>query len=348
MYVEMVLASIATFLWWFSEPGLFNHICLSVMFICSVSTVLFNGNPLLRFDGYYILSDIAEIPNLRQKSSKILHRYMAEWCLGIEQQEDPFLPQSNQWFFALYTIAAVMYRWVVVFSIFLFLNKVLEPYGLKVIGQIIAFAGLLGLVVQPAWQLGKFFHVPGRMHQVKRKNLLTTIGVVGALLAAFVYLPLPYSIKCPLEVQPRDATTVYALVPGALESVKVEPGQKVALGDEVAVLSNEDLQLQVIELQQTVNQYEQQIEVYQRAQTAGGAAEVSARLPELFEMLASSRKQLEKTQQELRKLRVTAHTGGTVMPAQDQEAPTGRRWAIAAVEWLFTRPRESGRLSAGK
>ena len=55
MYVECVLASIATFLWWFSTPGLLNHICLSVMFICSVSTLMFNGNPLLRFDGYYIL-----------------------------------------------------------------------------------------------------------------------------------------------------------------------------------------------------------------------------------------------------------------------------------------------------
>jgi putative peptide zinc metalloprotease protein len=63
MYVEITLASLATFLWWLTEPGLFNHICLSVMFVCSVSTILFNGNPLLRFDGYYILSDIAEIPN---------------------------------------------------------------------------------------------------------------------------------------------------------------------------------------------------------------------------------------------------------------------------------------------
>ncbi|MFN5916000.1 MAG: hemolysin D, partial [Planctomycetota bacterium] len=53
MYVELIIASIATFLWWYSEPGMFHFLCLSVMFICSVSTVVFNGNPLLRFDGYY-------------------------------------------------------------------------------------------------------------------------------------------------------------------------------------------------------------------------------------------------------------------------------------------------------
>ena len=55
----------------FRQMGLLNSICLSVMFICSVSTVVFNGNPLLRFDGYYILMDILEIPNLRQKSTEI-------------------------------------------------------------------------------------------------------------------------------------------------------------------------------------------------------------------------------------------------------------------------------------
>ena len=69
MYVEVVLASICTFIWWFTEPGLFNYLCLNVMFICSVSTVMFNANPLLRYDGYYILADILEIPNLRQKAT---------------------------------------------------------------------------------------------------------------------------------------------------------------------------------------------------------------------------------------------------------------------------------------
>ena len=62
MYVEVIIASICTFLWWYSKPGLLNQLCLSTMFVCSVSTIVFNGNPLLRYDGYYILSDMLEIP----------------------------------------------------------------------------------------------------------------------------------------------------------------------------------------------------------------------------------------------------------------------------------------------
>ena len=125
MYVELVLASIATFVWWFSEQGMANHLALRVMFVCSVSTVLFNGNPLLRFDGYYILSDIVEIPNLRQKSTSIMSRILAKWCLGMELPEEPFLPQRNHFFFALFTIAAVAYRWVILFSILFFLSSFL-------------------------------------------------------------------------------------------------------------------------------------------------------------------------------------------------------------------------------
>ena len=67
MYIELILASTATFLWWNSHEGLFNQMCLNVMFVSSVSTLLFNANPLMRFDGYYILSDMLEIPNLRTK-----------------------------------------------------------------------------------------------------------------------------------------------------------------------------------------------------------------------------------------------------------------------------------------
>ena len=82
MYVEIVIASICTFIWWFSEPGFLNYVCLNVMFVSSVSTILFNANPLLRYDGYYILSDVMEIPNLRQKASSILSRKLGSWCLG--------------------------------------------------------------------------------------------------------------------------------------------------------------------------------------------------------------------------------------------------------------------------
>ena len=97
MYVELVIASIATYIWWFSDPGtIVNQLALSTMFVCSVSTLMFNANPLMRYDGYYILSDLTEIPNLRQKASTILHRKAGKWCLGLKEPDDPFLPERHQ------------------------------------------------------------------------------------------------------------------------------------------------------------------------------------------------------------------------------------------------------------
>ena len=170
IYVEVVLASICTFIWWFTDDGLLHYLCLNVMFISSVSTILFNANPLLRYDGYYIVSDLVEIPNLRQKATSILSRKMGEWFLGLEPPEDPFLPERNQMFFALYTVAAVIYRWFIMASILFFLYKVFEPYGLKIVGQGIAAMALWGLLFQPIFKLVKFFYVPGRFHKVKKAS----------------------------------------------------------------------------------------------------------------------------------------------------------------------------------
>ena len=80
---ELVLAALCTFLWWFSQPGLFNSICLDVMLVCSVSTLAFNANPLLRYDGYYILADLLHESNLSQKSGALLRRTVTDWLCGI-------------------------------------------------------------------------------------------------------------------------------------------------------------------------------------------------------------------------------------------------------------------------
>ncbi len=205
MYIELVMASIATYVWWFTEPGMTNQLALSTMFVCSVSTIMFNANPLLRYDGYYILADYLEIPNLRQKASQILNRKLSLWCLGLEEPPDPFLPQRHQVLFAIYSVASAVYRWVVTLSIFWFLYEVLAPYGLKVISQMIATASIVSLVVQPLWKVGKFFYIPGRLDKVKRKNVQVTLAVL-ATVALFVFgLPLPHRVFCALEIKPRDA-----------------------------------------------------------------------------------------------------------------------------------------------
>ena len=83
------------------------------MVLCSVSTVVFNANPLMRFDGYYILADWLEIPNLREKSNRFLNNLFLSKCLGIEVPPEPYMAPWRKWLFVIYAIASWVYRWVV-------------------------------------------------------------------------------------------------------------------------------------------------------------------------------------------------------------------------------------------
>ena len=131
IYVECFLASIATFVWWNTEPGLLNSLAMATMFICSVNTILFNANPLLRYDGYYVMADWLEIPNLRIKSTQFFAYLFQEKVLGLEIPVQNYMPRSRRYLFVIYAIASYLYRWVVTFSIMYFLSQVLKPYKLQ-------------------------------------------------------------------------------------------------------------------------------------------------------------------------------------------------------------------------
>ncbi len=319
--VELTLAAICTFIWWFTEPGLINYMCLNVMFVCSVSTVLFNANPLLRYDGYYVLADLLEIPNLRQKASTILGRKLAHWLLGIEPTDDPFLPQRRQGLFIFYTIAAVCYRWLVLAGIWWFLFQVFKPYGLQRIGQLIVLASLVTLIGMPLYQVGRFFYIPGRLEKVKRPRMYVSLGALAVLLLAFLFLPLPHRVICALQIEPRDAEPVYVGVPGGagLEEVLVRPGQQVRKGQLLARLKSPDLELRIIELEGKRDQYRRRLErLYnERFHNPQAGAEIAG----VKQLLETAEKQLAEKLNDQRRLELRAPIDGTVLPPPAVAAP---------------------------
>ncbi len=314
IFIEVVFASIATFLWWFSEPGLFNNLCLNIMFVASVSTILFNANPLLRYDGYYVLADVAEIPNLRQKATSILSRKLGHWFLGIEPPEDPFLPQRNQIFFVFYSVAAAMYRWFVLASIMWFLYQVFKPYHLEIIGQGIIMMSLYGLIVMPIYKVGKFFYVPGRIEKVKKPRMYTSLAGLIAIVLGVVFVPLPHSVMCLLEIQARDARPVYVSVPegGRLEEVFVEPGDQVTKGQPLARLVNRNIDLEIEQLKGKQAEYEVRLEGLRRLRITDRQA--SAEIPALEESLNTIDEELEEKELDRQRLNLKAPRAGTVLP----------------------------------
>ena len=314
MYVELILAAIAVFVWWFSQPGIVNQLALNVIFVSSVSTILFNGNPLLRYDGYYIFSDMLEIPNLRQKSTSILQSQLASWTMGIESRPDPFLPTRKKWLFALYSVAAVLYRWFITFSIFWFLYSLLEPYGVKIIGQFIAMFAIWGLIGMPLIQAYRFFSVPGRFGSVNRSRVAISSLVLAFAVIGILMIPIPHFVRCSFIVQPRNAKNVYVDMPGTLQAVLSQPGQQVVAGQPIVKLDNRELDLQITKLEGDVRLAKTRLDTWKSASLQDRTGEAADEAAVAFAELKSAQSDLQQRQQDLGMMTIKSPIAGQLIP----------------------------------
>jgi putative peptide zinc metalloprotease protein len=313
MYVELILASIAVFVWWFSHPGLLNQLALNVIFVCSVSTLIMNANPLLRYDGYYILSDWLEIPNLRSKATALVQRTIGDWLLGIEPRPDAFLPTGGKWFFIFYSIAAVLYRWLITFSIFWFVYRVLEPYGFKVMGQILALLVIYGLCVQPLVQLYKYFSIPGRLDSVKPIRLTLTAVATAGVLAGILFIPVPHHVRCSLYVQPAGAVNVYVEEDGILETIYIAANSSVVEGQPILGLSSYRLKVQLASLKTQLDLAKVEEKNVLAAIAVDSAA--SHRVAHARTAVSTADNSLKKRQEDAKRLVVRAPQGGVFISA---------------------------------
>ena len=325
MYVELVLASICTFLWWLSEPGLLSYLCLNVMFVCSVSTVVFNANPLLRYDGYYILSDLVEIPNLRQKAYRVLQRALMGWLLGLTQVPDRFLPRRRRLLLGVYAVASTAYRWIVVASILWFLYRVFEPYGLKSIGLLLICAAFYGLLVRPIWKLAAFLWQPGTLEKVKKPRLAIGVGVICVAVASIAMIPFPHYVRCGVTVQLREAASVYVDTEGTLDEIHIQPGNRVRKGQPIVTLENLDVQLSVEGLITERNQLSAKLASLQKLNLRGDAS-AALEIEPTREALDAVKERLERRRSDAETLKLVAPTDGIVFsPSRvDQDGDMGR------------------------
>ncbi len=260
IYVELVIAAAATFVWWYTPAYPFvNNVALALMVLCSVSTVVFNANPLMRFDGYYILADWLEIPNLREKATRYLNNLFLEKGLGVEVPPEGYMAPMRKWLFVIYAVGSWVYRWVVTFSILWFLADFLGP-KLKILSQMLAVMSLASVFVWPTYKVIKNISQRGRLPDMKAPRVYVTLTIFAGLLAGFFLIPLPVSRVHEtglLGIDPGAAESVLLPEPGRL--VRIEPGAKagreVRADELLAVFQSEQLE---VELAAAVSDREEQ------------------------------------------------------------------------------------------
>lgn len=186
MMVELFLASLALILWINVETGIVSALAYNVMLIGSVSTLFFNGNPLLRFDGYYILADGLEIPNLALRSKRYLGYLVMRYLYGMEAVASPVSARGEAAWFVLYGIASFIYRIIISFTIILYLAG-----KFFVVGVLLAiWAVMMQIVIPIARHIG-FLLRDSRLSYHRARALGVTGGGAIAVSAMLLFWPAP-------------------------------------------------------------------------------------------------------------------------------------------------------------
>ncbi len=327
--VEIFLASVATLLWCYTRPGLVHALSLNVMVVCSVSTLLFNGNPLLRYDGYYVLADLLEVPNLAEQSRLVVVRTAAFLFLGIRQMSNRMLPARGRWLLGLYGLASLAYRFFITLAILWFVHRITKSYGMEVLGNALAVVVLGGMVLLPAWRFAAFLGSRGTRWgtqytgsgswrrgrrwgtQYPGSRAIVLCGLWAGGLVFFALLPWPCRVAAPMVVEPENAHRVYAVVAGTMIS-SVRAGERVEKGQEVARLVNLDIRKEIVELTGKRNQQRRQLAILRLRQAQDRS--VAGLIPTAETALADLEERLRQRQRDEESLVLRAPLEGTVLP----------------------------------
>lgn len=236
MLVEVFIASLAAVVWVNTAPGVIHAIAFNVIFIASISTLLFNINPLLRFDGYYILSDLLEIPNLHQQAARQLKHLCKRYLFGLTASESPARSHRERFWITTFGILSHLYRLVVFTGIILFVAD-----RFLLLGLIMAVICIFGWIVLPLIKLGRYLLVDPELDRHRARALAVTATLVGGVLAFLQWVPFPDHFRAPGVLQARTRSEVYTGVGGVIEEVRVRSGGRVMEGDVLLRLSNPEL-----------------------------------------------------------------------------------------------------------
>ena len=317
IYVEIILAVICTMLWWTTGSGALQSFCFSVMVLCSANTLLVNGNPLLRYDGYYVLADLMELPNLAEQARTVLYHYLAKTCLGLDLYHDRQLPRHGRGFLLVYAVLSLAYRVAVVAAVLWVLHLVLRPLGFAMAVWLMALTLAAKMLVAPVGTAWAVLSDPQRRERIRGGRVLRTCVLLAAVFGG-LWAPLPRHVRAPAVMSPCGAAAVYVTVPGRLvEGVRV--GQSVSAGTPLARLENPDLELTLARLRGERGRQRcrlRYLEMHRAEQP-----QLAAQIPATREALAEVEQELRQREHERDQLILAAPCDGTVLPPPGRRAP---------------------------
>jgi putative peptide zinc metalloprotease protein len=240
MIVELALAAIAVYIWVSVEPGAVRTLAYNTILIAGISTVIFNANPLLRFDGYYILADVLEIPNLRQRANTYLSYLGERYLFGRDDAPAPHATAGERAWFITYAVASFIYRVIVVIAILLYLTDQLFVLG-------VVFAALTACTwfVLPLGKGVKYLFTSPRIRLVRGRAVVVSMAMVAGFVAVLALVPAPFRTRAEGVIRIPDEAFVRADIDGFVERVVAIPGSTVQPGDLLVVCGDPAIETEV-------------------------------------------------------------------------------------------------------
>jgi putative peptide zinc metalloprotease protein len=226
MMVELLVAAIAMLVWLNAEPGLLRSVAYDTVLIASVSTLIFNGNPLLRFDAYYIFCDLLELPNLGSRSQRYYGYLAQRYLFGATEATAIRATPAERFWFLLYAPASFVYRMFTIASVVLFISSQYFVIGL-LLGIWMAIASFVWPIVKGV----KFILLSPSLDRVRFRAVAIAALLLAAAGLLVAVVPLPNGTVVRGVVWIPEETRVVANASGILTDILVVPGTEVAVGD---------------------------------------------------------------------------------------------------------------------
>jgi len=192
MAVELFIAALAFYLWLLVEPGPVRAVCFNVMLVAGVSTLVFNGNPLLRYDAYYILADLVEVPNLARQATRYWGYLVERYLLRVRDASSPATTLSERLWFGLYGLASTVYRLFVTVAIALFIGG--QFFFVGVLMALWSVVMMLGMPVFRALQ-----QLNDRPVLRERRSVVLGIGAVLVVASGLGVVAVPVAFRSQAE-----------------------------------------------------------------------------------------------------------------------------------------------------
>lgn len=239
VYFESIIGAIAVFVWASTEPSTLNTLAYQVMVLATITTALFNLNPLLRYDAYYLVSDLAGIPNLRARCQEAVAALLKRTVYGLRKtpEGDPLRISPG---LAAFGFAQIAYRVTVMISIATILILKFGGAGMAIAVLITGLGMGKGLV-----KLARYLISSPEIVGLRFRAVATTVGAAAIITAGVGLIPIPYPIRANGVVSFERVTALRAPSRGVLAELPVTVGQRTHAGQTLAVIESPDLQAEL-------------------------------------------------------------------------------------------------------